>query len=770
MAWRIQSVLAVAVMVLGLGGCSTARRAVLTADLAVLTQHNDNQRTGAYLSETVLTPKAVDPSTGPGMGTRYRRPLDGSSIHAQVLYVPRLNFGSQTLDVVFAFAMNNTAYAYDLNEERNSGTTQGLIWKRTLPATPSPTLPTPLGIQGTPVIDLDTQTVYLVYGISNGLFPLGGQGDGGIPCGDLIPCGDPGDPVDGRYEVEYHLAALDILTGTLWRDVVISGSVSSTVAPFYVDFVARRHNQRAGLLLTDNPFDAQERTVYVAFATRHNEATLNYHGWVFGYDAATFAPRGVFCSTPDRTAIGEGGGIWQGSAGIAADGAGSLYFSTGNGPGSGNPSMGNNHGNSFVKLTPVLSSNTYSFNVSAFDAAADDDPKRASDWQNNDIDLGSGGVTVIPGSSQLAGGGKTGVMYLMDRTTMAKVQSFEAFTNTYDSTQRYNHYMTGPHMHGAPTYWQVSSNLGYLYHWGEKDYLKRFDHNRTTWQLHAIATLLGDVVAEPTLMPGGLISLSANGTTDGVLWITLPGPSPDGRVFANDAVTLRRLWKTTECGGVNHFNPPTIAEGRVIVGVSNGFVVYGLNPNRLAGAVGRPAALPSPPDPEPRIRWFIKSLTTESAATLAPSREHRPIFLALGKGTLTYEARRADDGALQWALVGMSDSLTDQSGVMPNMGRQGLGHVVATAGPGLSLMAHDGGHANLTLAASVPAPTPTDAPWVLFRAAPGREPGLLDGVTYVQRLGTTGGAPPPIVHEAGSRVDVPYEAVYAFYYAEKKLP
>jgi hypothetical protein len=101
------------------------------------------------------------------------------------------------------------------------------------------------------------------------------------------------------------------------RDVVISGSVSSTEAPLYVDFVARRHIQRAGLLLTDNPLNAQERTVYVAFAARWREETLNYHGWVFGYDAATFAQRGAFTSTPELRTVGQGAGIWQGGAGIA---------------------------------------------------------------------------------------------------------------------------------------------------------------------------------------------------------------------------------------------------------------------------------------------------------------------------------------------------------------------------------------------------------------------------------------------------------------------
>src|SRR5260370_38352333 len=118
-----------------------------------------------------------------------------------------------------------------------------------------------------------------------------------------------------------------------------------------------------------------------------------------GYDATTFAPGGVCCSTPDRRQNSEGGGIWQGGGGLAGDGRGNVYFNTGNGPGS-----GNDHGNSIVKLTPTLHSWTYGLYSLAF-SAAPDDPAHATEWPNNDIDLGGGGLTVIPDSSRRVSGG-----------------------------------------------------------------------------------------------------------------------------------------------------------------------------------------------------------------------------------------------------------------------------------------------------------------------------------------------------------------------------
>ena len=57
--------------------------------VSVLTQHNDNARTGANLAETVLTPEVVRTR----FGFLFSLPVDGH-IYAQPLFVPDLDLGS----------------------------------------------------------------------------------------------------------------------------------------------------------------------------------------------------------------------------------------------------------------------------------------------------------------------------------------------------------------------------------------------------------------------------------------------------------------------------------------------------------------------------------------------------------------------------------------------------------------------------------------------------------------------------------------------------
>src|SRR5690349_7830629 len=106
--------LAVAAAALALSACASSR-------YAVVTQHNDIMRTGAYLGEHTLTPAAVDPATGPGMVLRYWRPVDGNLL-SQILYVPRVKIAGHRRDVLYAFTDKNTVYAFDLNEEADPGT------------------------------------------------------------------------------------------------------------------------------------------------------------------------------------------------------------------------------------------------------------------------------------------------------------------------------------------------------------------------------------------------------------------------------------------------------------------------------------------------------------------------------------------------------------------------------------------------------------------------------------------------------------------------
>ena len=713
---------------------------------SVVTQHNDMMRTGAYMRERTLTPDAVSTR---GMRIAYWRPVDGT-IQAQPLYVPRVRIGWRKHDVVYVATLNNTVYAYDAAEERDSGTTRGLLWSSHLPPVPYPQLSLAWGIGGTPTIDRENHTMYVVYGIQNGLFPPNGVGD-------------------GTFDAAWHLAALDIRTGSVLRDVTISGSVPSSVAPGHAVFAARRQWQRAALLLTTDPKNATGSSVWVAFASRWREETHNWHGWVMRYDAATFAPRGVFCTTPDRRADNEGGGVWEGGGGPAADADGNAYFLTGNGP-----AGPNSFGNSIVKLTPYRHpTGAYGFHVAAFSAALDD-PSHAAEWANNDIDLGSGGVTVIPRSSRVVGGGKTGVFYLMDFSSgLAKIQEFIAFTNTYDPPSRYPGWIGGPHLHGSPTYWEVSVDSGFLYDWGEQDSLRRFTYDRHAGLVKTARPSVGEIRALQLMMPGGMISLSANGTNDGVLWATLPESGIPGRFLAIDATTMRTLWETA-VPSLGHFIPPTVVDGRVFVVTSSGqFRVYKLARRRVQhppppGPLTTPWYRIPPGDPAPRVQALLRRLGS-GTKQIEPQGEQRVLFTAAGTGVLIYTARPTPTGGpkLEWVLNRAEDYLIDDIGLQPNMGFEGRGDTIATFRGGTTWVARDSSSVVTAVAASVDAPDSGAAPWLLLIARAGRDEGLFSHVTHIQRLGTTGGVPkqPAAGARPGAELRVPYSAIYVFYEA-----
>src|ERR1700687_186921 len=78
---------AVAVLCSLLGGLSLPA----LAQVNVLTQHNDNTRSGVNTNESILTPANVSATT---FGTILSRPVDGM-IAAQPLYVSNVNIPGQ---------------------------------------------------------------------------------------------------------------------------------------------------------------------------------------------------------------------------------------------------------------------------------------------------------------------------------------------------------------------------------------------------------------------------------------------------------------------------------------------------------------------------------------------------------------------------------------------------------------------------------------------------------------------------------------------------
>src|SRR5574341_1050977 len=88
----------------------TPPSSISDANGTFLTQHNDNQRTGANLNETILNTSNVRPGS---FGKLFTRVVDGH-IYAQPLYVPGVSIPNQGIhNVVYIATQHNSVYAYD---------------------------------------------------------------------------------------------------------------------------------------------------------------------------------------------------------------------------------------------------------------------------------------------------------------------------------------------------------------------------------------------------------------------------------------------------------------------------------------------------------------------------------------------------------------------------------------------------------------------------------------------------------------------------------
>ena len=515
--------------------------------VAVTTYHNDVRRTGANLRETLLAPAAVATH---GLALAFAQPVQGAIV-TQALYLHQLAVGATHRDVFFVATSANVVYAFDAADG-----TLGPLWQVALTDPESPARHLSRGIASTPAIDSVTGALYLVYGTSDQLSSL--------------------DSADAAF----WLAALDVHDGTVLRQVKLAASDQRDDGSA-IAFAARNQQQRAGLL-----FD--RGSIYIGFGGRNPEEKIEFHGWMLRYDARTFAPLGVWNASPNAVSsngmgASEGAGIW-GSAPVADD-DGDILFLTGNALA--DPAH-RWYGDSGVKLSPNESGRLdYAGSFTPYD------PMR--NLELNDVDLGSGGVLLMPSSGgRIVGGGKTGIFYLVDSVQMRELQHFQAFINEYNpSFPVDSNWEGGPHLHAGPVFWQgPDATRAQVYAWSEQDYLKSYAYVWSQGLFDDAHPTVGAVLAlggpDPTdtIMPGGMISLSANGARDGIVWASLArsktvdptyGAYP-GRLYAFDAVTLRELWET-DTPSIAGWAPPTIADGRVIMPTSSGQVlVYTLAP------------------------------------------------------------------------------------------------------------------------------------------------------------------------------------------------
>jgi hypothetical protein len=515
------------------------------AAVAVLTHHNDLNRSGANLTETLLTTNNVNTNQ---FGKIFTRTVD-DEIHTQPLIVTNVNVpGKGIFNLVIVATVTNSVYAFDADNASNSAP----IWKTNfLSSGIVPPRNTDMnsfacngnyrdfvgnmGIVGTPVIDPKTSTLYVVSRTK-----------------------EPGPTYVQR------LWALDVRTGTEAR--APNGHV--TIA-FVNDtaFDGQIQNQRAALALVNG-------YVYITWSSHCDGGA--YHGFVAAYNTTNFAlPPLTYNVTPG----GNQAGIWMSDQAPPADAAGNIYLTTGNGDFNGATQFGE----SFLKLS----------NTGATLSRVDwfTPYNWGTDLNAADLDLGSGGVLLIPGTSLLFSGGKAGRLYLVNAANMGHIVA-EGATSDTNVVQSWD---IGSHeIHGGPVWWDGPS-ASYAYIWAaSSDRLRQYTFSRALGKFNSTTPTAQSTTIGGVGTPGGLLSLSANGTNagTGIIWASVntsanaEHATVAGTLHAYDAQNVaRELWHSDmfpsrdAVGYFAKFVAPTVANGKVYLATfSNRLNVYGLLP------------------------------------------------------------------------------------------------------------------------------------------------------------------------------------------------
>lgn len=517
----------------------------ITDFAGVFTYHNDLARDGTNTHEFALTVSNVN---GASFGKRFSCPVDGYA-YAQPLWVPALSVNGSTHNVIFVATEHDSLFAFDGDVSPCMR-----LWQVSLLGAGETTVPTAdvgvgngdirpeIGITGTPVIDPASNTLYVVS-----------KSEG--PAGTF----------------HQRLHALDLATSVekFGGPVDIAASVAGNgdgSGGGNVAFNAQGENQRSGLALVNG-------VVYVAWAS-HEDANP-YHGWVIGYSASTLQVVNFYNSTPN----GDRGGIWMAGGAPAADSAGNVFVSTGNGAFDGNSAAvpNNDFGDSVLRLNPAASLSLASWFT----------PYNQATLDATDSDLASGGVMLLPDQSSspahlLVAGGKQGRLYLLNRDAMG--QFCAACTDSTGDTNVVQTLAVPGHLFSTPAFWQNA-----LYVAADGATLSRYSFSGG-----AFNAVSASQSAMQFAHPGPTPSISSQDASAGIVWVidssqsgppVQPSPGP-AVLHAFDATNLAsELWNSAQAtgnrdqaGNAVKFSVPTVANGKVYVGTSGEIDVYGLLP------------------------------------------------------------------------------------------------------------------------------------------------------------------------------------------------
>ena len=529
------------VVVSNSAGNVTSNSATLTVNpgtsnstVDVITYHYDNGRDGQNLNETALTPANVNSTQ---FGKKGEFSVDGH-VDAQPLYLSQVTIGGQKKNVLYVATEHGSVYAFDADSI--NGTTSTFLWKTSTLGSGETTsdnrgcgqVSPEIGITATPVIDRSRNAIYVVAMSKNS---------------------------GGTYFQRIH--ALDLTTGQ-----ELFGGPMNVTATYpgtgdnssggNVIFDPKQYKERPGLLQING-------TIYTTWSS-HCDARP-YTSWVMAFSADTLAQTSVLNLTPN----GNDGGIWMAGTAPAADSSGNLFFIIGNGTfdttlnASGFPVNGD-CGNCFVKLSTSAGLKLADY-FTPFNTVAE---------SNADTDFGSGGgilildVTDSGGNTRhlAVGAGKDSLIYVVDRDAMGK------FNATTDQIYQEISGQLGGGVFSMPAFFNNT-----VYYGAVGDALKAFPVTAAR-----LAAAPSSQSTHHFGYPGTTPSVSANGTTNGIVWAI---ENSGAVLYAFDANDLtKELYDSNQAANNrdhfsgNKFITPMVVNGKVYVGTATSVAVFGLLP------------------------------------------------------------------------------------------------------------------------------------------------------------------------------------------------
>jgi len=510
-------------------------QAANASSIPVVTRSYDNLRSGANTRETVLTPAQLAQNPLRKLFS-IQLPGDARGLEAQPLFAPSVSLADgSTHDLVISTTMGNQIYAHDASD-----------------GTPLWMIRTGTPIAGSRAIDY--------WGINDhwGILSTG------VIDGTKLYCVSWISPDGSPAKASHWLFAVDLVSGRITNKLQLTQP-----API-------QRKQRASLTLaTLNG----KPTILIPWGTIQ-ESNPGAHGYITAVDVASFKVAAEFNVTPK----GSGGGIWQAGQGLVVDDAGFIYCMTGNGDFDGK----DNFGESFLRL----SFDGAAFKVAGFYSPFQDSARPAA---YDDMDLGSGGPSLLPSLNLLFGAGKDSIVYQLNPGSLKPIAP-PFWYGFYpgpgvDPTDLGNlnrmWFNRTHHIHSSSVVWQSAQGWR-VFCWAENSPLRAWSADAQG--LHYLAT--GNEYASaaapvpPGGMPGGMMAFSANDGKDGILWATVPDGDANrqvttGRLLAYDAgnffngkITL--LWQSPQFV-YNKFDPPVVNGGRVYVPTYDGRVdVWGM--------------------------------------------------------------------------------------------------------------------------------------------------------------------------------------------------